>query len=261
MTRPAASAALASGTVIERNSWRSDAPSTRAASSRSRSTPAIPVRAERTKNGADTKIWARITATVVNGTEMPRISNGADEQPAAAEDEEQGEAGDRRRQHDRQVDDRLEPALAAERPPGEDDRERQAEGHGHDEADRRRHRLSQRAVEDDRRRRARPGATRRGSTGRRGRGPAARGTARTGRRARRPSARPNDPDRSVAGRGAARHVRSAPGRSPRDVARSRRRRQEPEIARGSPGRRDRRTSRGRPWPPPAFCDALTTTPS
>ena len=81
MTRPAASAAPASGTVIERNSCRSDAPSTRAASSMSRSTPAIPVRADRMKNGADTNVWARITATVVNGTENPSSSNGAASNP------------------------------------------------------------------------------------------------------------------------------------------------------------------------------------
>jgi hypothetical protein len=45
MVRPAARAAPASG----------------AASSRSRSTPAIPVLAERVKKGADTKVRARIT--------------------------------------------------------------------------------------------------------------------------------------------------------------------------------------------------------
>ena len=36
-----------------------------------RSTPAIPVRAERMKNGAETNVWARITAIVVNGIEIP----------------------------------------------------------------------------------------------------------------------------------------------------------------------------------------------
>ena len=87
----------------------------------------MPVRAERMKNGADTKVWARITAIVVNGIEIPRTSNGSAEQPAPAEDEEQRQAGDRRRQDDRQVDDRLEPALAAELPAGQDERERQAE--------------------------------------------------------------------------------------------------------------------------------------
>ena len=81
MTRPAARAAPASGIVIGRKSWRSEAPSTRAASSRSRSTPAIPVRAERMKNGADTNVWARITAIVVNGIEIPRNSNGAASRP------------------------------------------------------------------------------------------------------------------------------------------------------------------------------------
>ncbi len=37
--------------------------------------------AERMKNGAETKVIARMTAIVVNGTEMPRNSNGADEEP------------------------------------------------------------------------------------------------------------------------------------------------------------------------------------
>ena len=63
------------------NSCLSEAPSTRAASSRSRSTPASPVRAERMKNGAETNVWARITATVVNGTEMPRSPKGAESSP------------------------------------------------------------------------------------------------------------------------------------------------------------------------------------
>ena len=81
MTSPPASAAPASGTVMDRNRWRSEAPSTLAASSRSRSTPAMPIRAERTKNGAETNVIARITAIVVNGTEMPRNSNGAASRP------------------------------------------------------------------------------------------------------------------------------------------------------------------------------------
>ena len=67
--------------MIDRKSWRSDAPSTRAASSRSRSTEAIPVRAERMKNGADTNVWARITATVVNGIAIPSASNGPPSRP------------------------------------------------------------------------------------------------------------------------------------------------------------------------------------
>ena len=33
------------------------------------------------KNGADTKTMARMTAIVVNGTVMPRNSNGADRSP------------------------------------------------------------------------------------------------------------------------------------------------------------------------------------
>ena len=78
ITSPAASAAPARGIVIARKSCHSDAPSTRAASSRSRSMLAIPVLAERMKNGADTKVWARMTAPVVNGTEIPsRSSAGA----------------------------------------------------------------------------------------------------------------------------------------------------------------------------------------
>ena len=71
MTRPAARAVAARGAVIRRNSCNSEAPSTRAAASRSRSTFTKPVRAERMKNGAETKVWARITATIVNGIPSP----------------------------------------------------------------------------------------------------------------------------------------------------------------------------------------------
>ena len=78
------------------------------------------------KNGADTNVWARITASVVNGTEMPSRSSGRAEQAASPEDEQQREPGDRRRQDDRQVDDRLEQALAAEAPARQDEGERQA---------------------------------------------------------------------------------------------------------------------------------------
>ena len=49
------------------------------------------------KNGADTKVIARTTATVVNGTEIPRNSNGAFKQAAATEHEQQGKTRDRRR--------------------------------------------------------------------------------------------------------------------------------------------------------------------
>ena len=234
--------------MIDRNSCRSDAPSTRAASSRSRSTPAIPVRAERMKNGADTNVWARITATVVNGTAIPRTSNGADEQPAPAEHEQQREPGDRRRQHDRQVDDRLEPALAAEPSPGEDERERQPEGDGDDEADRGRDEAQRTARRGRPARRARSRASRRGSPGRRAR---ATGSPRksANRAASATSERSPQPPRPRAaaaiGRAAARR---RPGR-PAGRRRSRRR-QEPERRRGSPARRARRTSRGRPWPRP-----------
>ena len=79
------------------------------------------------KNGAETNVWARITAIVVNGTEKPEHLERRREQAAPPEDEQQREPGDRRRQDDREVDDRLEPALAAELPTGQDERERQAE--------------------------------------------------------------------------------------------------------------------------------------
>ncbi len=243
ITRPAASAALASGTVMARNSCRSDAPSTRAASSRSRSTPAIPVRAERTKNGADTKVWARITATVVNGIEIAEDVERLRQQAAPAEDEQQGEAGDRRRQDDRQVDDGLQPALAAELPSGQDEGQRQAEDDGDREADGRRHEAQPERVEDDRRgdrrgqraiedrphderddREAEEQREQRGQGGERALPPAARS----------PLARPG------AGR-------PQPALRPRPPSRGR---QEPEAAQGSPGRRVRRTSRGTPWPRP-----------
>src|SRR6266540_130544 len=76
MTSPAARAGPASGSVTDRRTDHSDAPSARAASSRSRSTPAIPVRAERMKNGAETKVWAMTTAAVVNGMASPVASSG-----------------------------------------------------------------------------------------------------------------------------------------------------------------------------------------
>ena len=86
----------------------------------------MPVRAERMKNGAETNVWARITARVVNG--MLR-SNGVAEQAAAAEHQQQAQAGNGRRQDDRQVDDRLDEPRSAERPPCHQPGERQAERH------------------------------------------------------------------------------------------------------------------------------------
>jgi len=81
MTAPAARPALASGTMTQRKTARSLAPSTRAASSMSRSTAAIPARAERTKNGTATKVWARITASVVNGMTIPKTSSASPTRP------------------------------------------------------------------------------------------------------------------------------------------------------------------------------------
>src|SRR5439155_26696536 len=74
-TRPAASAAFASGTVTERKTAHSPAPSARAASSRSRFVSRNPARAARTKRGAETKVWATTTARVVNGISTPTASN------------------------------------------------------------------------------------------------------------------------------------------------------------------------------------------
>ena len=207
----------------------------------------MPVRAERMKNGAETKVWARITAIVVNGTEMPRTSNGVAEQPAPAEDEQQRQAGDRRRQDDRQVDDRLEPALAAERPPGQDERERQPEDDRDDEADRRRDEAQPQRVEDDRRSRRRsrsdPSRTARTTSVEDRQAEEQREERRDGRE--RPLA--PAPDASSGGLGSPEVAAGLP-RDARPLARSRRR-QEPEARPGSPARRGRRTSRGTPSRP------------
>ena len=81
ITMPAASAGAASGSVIQRMTLGSAAPSTRAASSSSRSTPAMPARADRMKNGAATKTWASTTAATVNGSETPRSASGSPSRP------------------------------------------------------------------------------------------------------------------------------------------------------------------------------------
>ena len=88
------------------------------------------------KNGAETKVIAMITAIVVNGTEIPSHSNGADEEAAPAEHQQQREPGDGRRQDDREVHDRLDQALAAKVPSREDEGQGQAHHHRDHEADR-----------------------------------------------------------------------------------------------------------------------------
>ena len=82
---------------------------------------------------------------------MPRTSSGSAEQSTPAEDQQQREAGHRGRQHDRQVDDGLEPALAAELPARQHDRERQSEVDGHDQAHGGRDQAQRERVEHDRR--------------------------------------------------------------------------------------------------------------
>ncbi len=72
------------------------------------------------------------------------------EQPASPEHEEQAEAGDRGRQHDRQVDDGLEQAGAPEPPARQHDRQRQPEADRDDEADRGRDQAELEGVEDGR---------------------------------------------------------------------------------------------------------------
>ncbi len=136
MTSPAARAPPARGTEMRRKTSTSDAPSTRAASSRSPSTAASPARALRMKNGAETNTWARITATVLNAISTPEHGQRLAQQPAPPEHEQQGQPGHRWRQDDGQVDDGLDQPLPGEPPPDEHDRQGQADGHGHDQADR-----------------------------------------------------------------------------------------------------------------------------
>ena len=105
ITTPEASAVPANGTVIDHATWRSPAPSTRAASSKSRSTPRNPARAARMKNGIETNIWARIDGDRRERDRDPEGRQLVAEDAAPPEGEQQREPGDRRRQDDRQVDD------------------------------------------------------------------------------------------------------------------------------------------------------------
>jgi len=72
------------------------------------------------------------------------------EEPSSPEHEQQGQPRDRRRQDDRQVDHRLQQHLAAEPPPGQDQRERRPEDHHQQQGDRGRHDREDERIRHDR---------------------------------------------------------------------------------------------------------------
>ena len=190
------------------------------------------------KNGAATNVWARTTATTVNGISMPNTAERLADDPASTEDEQQRQAGDRRRQDDRQVDDRLDQPLPAERrdAPGRTP----AAGRGRRSRTRLTAvvtRLSAQGGEDD--------------LGRRGLGErAARDGPDDEDRDRQPQEQREERWRRAGRRRRPSHAVGADRRRPGDAAgRSPARsvtvrRQEPEARRGSPGRPARRASRG-----------------
>ena len=81
------------------------------------------------KNGAATNACATTTPSVVNGSVMPSTPSAWPASPVPAERREQRDAGHRRRQHHREVDQRLEQRLATELAHREQVRHRQAERH------------------------------------------------------------------------------------------------------------------------------------
>ena len=128
ITRPAARAAPASGTVTARNSCELRGP----VDPRGVLEIAVdardpgPCRADEERRRDE-----RLGQDHGDGRERDARSEDVQrgrQQAPATEDEQQRKTGDRRRQHDRKVDDRLEPALAAEATAGEHEREREAEG-------------------------------------------------------------------------------------------------------------------------------------
>ena len=72
----------ARGSMMYRNTCHSLAPSIRAASCCCGSMAAKPILAERTKNGAETKVWAITTAAVVKGMVIPSAFSHAPNIPA-----------------------------------------------------------------------------------------------------------------------------------------------------------------------------------
>ena len=244
ITSPAASAAPASGTVINRKSCASVAPSTRAASSRSRLTVVIPARAERTKNGADTKVCASTTATVVKATSSPAASERTAERPRRPS--RAGARGRRRTAEGRSAG-RRSPRRAT--CPGRSAAPARSRAAGRcrpsGPGSRPWSRGSGRAPRARRRSRRRYQANHRRPTGQRARPRAGRGTPRTALRGQR-ATDPPGPIGGPEGLRASSVMAAAPG------TRSRR---------GSPARRARRTSRGMPGRPGSRSEALTTTPA
>ena len=123
---PPASTGIASGTMTLRKTCHSPLPSMRAASSSSRWVLAKAPRAERMKNGAETNVCASTTAAVVNAISSP----GRSERPAAPEQDQQRESGDRRRQDDRDVDERVHEPATRETAAGQHPGQRRPEPEG-----------------------------------------------------------------------------------------------------------------------------------
>ena len=84
------------------------------------------------------------------GDRDPQRLEGLAEEPIAAEQQEQSQAGDGGRQHDREVDHGFEEGGAAKATPREDERQREPDHDAQDEADRRREQAQGERVHDDR---------------------------------------------------------------------------------------------------------------
>ena len=123
----------ASGSVIDANTQAREPPSVRATVSSRRSIAAIDRRIARTISGKPMIAAASAAPVQRNANTMPNQSaSHAPSTPLVAEEQQQGEADDDRRQHQRQMDERIEQRLAgkigAREHVGEENRRRQAAG-------------------------------------------------------------------------------------------------------------------------------------
>ena len=201
--------------MIRQNTCQPRAPSVLAACSWSMPSSSSTGSTSRTTNGSETKI----VASIMPGTE--KITDGRAEPAVLAPDEDQREADDHRRHREREVDQHVEQALAAEVVAGEHPRGQHAEDRVQRHGDQRDHDREVERVLGRRRRDGVPGGGRSPSRTR-GRRPCRPGprAARRGSRARRCGARSGSSRHPPAGD--ERDRRAAPGtRSPaaaRDTA-------------------------------------------
>ena len=125
----------ASGTSMRKKERVGPAPSVREAPTNCWSTEPNPAMAWRTKNGMATNACAMTTAIHVNGSRMPRACELVPEQAHAAEGGEERDAGDGRRQDERQLEDGGEHVAAGEAPGPEQVRDRRADDDDEGERD------------------------------------------------------------------------------------------------------------------------------